>query len=1606
MKKIFTLFLVLVATTALRAYDFKEGSLYYSITSSSAPYTVEVADALSSITTATIPKTVTYNDTTYSVTSIGDYAFWDCSRLTSVTIPNSITSIGKGAFGYCSGLTSVTIPNSVTSIGGSAFYECSGLTSVTLPNSVTSIGNNAFFNCSSLTSITIPNSVTSIGNSAFYRCKVLTSVTIPNSVTSIGSSVFKACPGLTSIIIPNSVTSIGSYAFEDCSGLTSVTIPNSVTSIGGWAFEGCSGLTSVTIGSGVTSIGDDAFRDCSSLTSVTINSNDILSREYTSDSNIGRIFGSQVTEYVIGNSVTTIGNYAFDGCKGLTSITIPNSVTSIGFRAFRQCSNLTSITIPNSVTSIGEWAFYSCSSLTSVTINSNDILSRAYTYNANIGTIFGSQVTRYVIGNSVTTIGNYAFDGCKDLTSITIPNSVTSIGDNAFCDCSGLTSITIPNSVTSIGDYAFDGCKGLTSITIPNSVTSIGDNAFRDCSSLTSVTINSNDILSREYTSKSNIGTIFGLQVTRYVIGNSVTTIGNYAFEGCKGLTSVTIGNSVTSIGNYAFRYCSGLTSVVWNAENCADFSSYSYAPFYDICSQITSFTVGDNVEHIPAYLCYGMSNLTSITIPNSLTSIGDYAFYDCSGLTSFTIPNRVTSIGNYAFYDCSGLTSVTIPNRVTSIGNYAFYRCKVLTSVTIPNSVTSIGWGVFYGCSSLTSVTINSNDILSREYTSESNIGTIFGSHVTEYVIGNSVTTIGNYAFEGCSGLTSITIPNSVTSIGGWAFEDCKDLTSITIPNSVTSIGEGVFGWCSGLTSVTIPNSVTSIGDYAFYSCSGLTSITIPNSVTSIGESEFGWCSGLTSITIPNSVTSIGDYAFYDCYSLTSITIPESVNTIGWGVFSGCEALTSITIPNSVTSIGDEAFSGCSGLTSVNVFAEVPPTLGTYVFYNVSKQIPVYVPSCGSVSAYQSAEGWKAFTNIQGPLAEYSIAVGVNDNKMGTTKVDENTICGAQISATANYGYHFTQWSDGNIDNPRTFVLTQDTAFTAEFAPNHYTISTLSSDMERGTISGDVTTTYLDHITITATANYGYHFSHWDDYNYDNPRQVQVTEDKTYIAYFDKNTYYITKNYDSNQGYVNGATSGEYLDNITLIAEPNSAYHFVRWEDGNTDNPRTIILTQDTTFTAEFAINQYSITTTSSHFERGTTQGDATVNYLEYTTISATANYGYHFSSWNDGNTDNPRVVQVTDNKTYTAQFDKNIYKITASCDNQMGSVTALDGAEYLDEITISATANYGYHFSIWNDGNTDNPRTIILTQDTTFTAEFALTYSGQCGDYLYWQYAGTTLAITGAGDMWDDVPWRLFCDSITTVDIAKGATSISESAFANCKKLTKLILPASMEEIGANAFAECKKLYDIYSYAEDPPTANESSFANYNAYLYIPCESQRYYKADMVFSKFYNQECISSDKVDTEAGTIVVEPSTNSVTITWPTEDNAYHYVIEIKKDDEVFCTLTFNADGQLLNIAFAPSRSGSHPVTYAASTGNGLRFTVTSLEESTTYGYDITTKDDEEKILSTYTGEFTTKSNVSTSVSDIQSPMTDCQKLLRNGQLVIVRDGVEYNAMGQEM
>ena len=354
------------------------------------------------LTSVTIPS---------SVTSIGWRAFYECSDLTKISveednpvylsidgvlltkakktlvqypegkvgiryvIPSSVTRIGEEAFYCCEGLTTVTIPSSVTSIGDAAFYKCKGLKSVTIPSSVTSIGEKAFYHCEGLTTVTIPSSVTSIGDATFFFCFDLTSVTIPSSVTSIGDLAFCNCEGLTTVTIPSSVTSIGAQAFSDCKGLTSVTIPSSVTSIGRGAFSDCKGLTSVTIPSSVTRMGDEAFNRCSGLTKISVEKGNpvCLSIDgvlFTKDRKtlVQYPEGKLGPRYVIPSSVTSIGEWAFGGCSGLTTVTIPSSVTSIGEWAFGGCKGLKSVTIPSSVTSIGDRAFFNCKGLTSVTI--------------------------------------------------------------------------------------------------------------------------------------------------------------------------------------------------------------------------------------------------------------------------------------------------------------------------------------------------------------------------------------------------------------------------------------------------------------------------------------------------------------------------------------------------------------------------------------------------------------------------------------------------------------------------------------------------------------------------------------------------------------------------------------------------------------------------------------------------------------------------------------------------------------------------------------------------------------------------------------------------------------------------------------------------------------------------------------------------------------------------------------------------------------------------------------------------------------------------------------------------------------------------------------
>ncbi|MDE6368221.1 MAG: leucine-rich repeat domain-containing protein, partial [Muribaculaceae bacterium] len=681
---------------------------------------------------------------------------------------------------------------------------------VVIPNTVTTVGQQVF--CGSKIINLDFASVESICGIDYYSEDELL-ISNAENVTINGEEV-------TDLVIPESVTHICDYAFSGWGSLTSVTIPASVQSIGWGAFAGCR-FEKVEFAS---------IEQLCNIKFYSVDANPLSNAQHV------YINGEEVTDLVIPESVTSIGNYAFYNCSSLTSVVIPGSVKTIGASAFRNCTGITSIEIPGSVTYIGGGAFENCSSLTSLIIADSETpitLIGAFE-NTPIETLYigrdwfselSGSLKSVTIGNQVKSIPERAFIFCGNLNSVVIGNSVETIGSYAFGYCSGLTSVVIPNSVTSIDTDAFYGCSGLIKSAYPNTI----ENPFKG---------NGLYIAYPADGARIEDGFVYGPDKSaiyfaplslegEFTIPNSVETIGDNAFNRCSSLTSVVIPNSVTSLGESAFRYCSGLTSVI---------------------------------------------------IPNSLTSISSFAFDGCSGMTSVEIPNSVQTIGTYAFYGCSGLTSVVIPNSVKTIDWWVFGGCSSLTSVVIGNSVETIGYWVFHNCNGLKK-TAYPNTIENPfsngtciSYPADGAIiedGWVYGPDKSaiyfaplslegEFTIPNSVETIGSEAFSGCSSLTSLTVADGETAL---AFEKdaLKDAPIETLyMGRDWSYAESA-AISTGLKSVTIGNQVKTIPNYAFSDCSGLTSVEIGNSVETINSSAFNGCSSLTSVEIGNDVTTMG---------------------------------------------------------------------------------------------------------------------------------------------------------------------------------------------------------------------------------------------------------------------------------------------------------------------------------------------------------------------------------------------------------------------------------------------------------------------------------------------------------------------------------------------------------------------------------------------------------------------------------------------------------------------------------------------------------------------------------------------------------------------------
>ncbi len=884
-----------------------------------------------------------------AVTVIHSYAFFECSKLESVILPETLTHINKASFWHCSSMESLHLPASLIALGlderntaaGNPFAHCRGLTSLTVAsgNTVYRAESNCVIDIATDTlvagckSSVIPTNILTIGSNAFNGQQGITSITLPTGLITLEAAAFALCSGLTEISIPASVTTIGNNAFSSCGGLAKVIISD-LTAWCGITFSNSSAnplncakhlylnnteVTALEISAETTSIGAYAFYNATGIISVTIPA-----------------------------SCTTIGTAAFTGC-GITTATLPttaisaipktnlkavvlNGGDSIPANAFQSCTMLTDITVPASVTEIGSSAFYGCTSLADITILAN-----------------------------ATSIGASAFFGCTSLTSITLPAGVTTIGTSAFTGC-GITTATLPtaaitaipktnlktvvlNGGTSIPANAFKGCTTLTSVTIPAGVTEMGTDAFSGCSGLTKVVIS--DLAAWCGIAFANYSAnpitcaqhlyLGENEITALKIPEGITSIADRAFDNCTGITSITIPEGVTSIGSYTFRDCKGIAS---------------------------------------------------ITIPESVASIGGNAFYACTGMTSVIILASETEIGSSAFGACTGVTTVKAPAALLPAINIS--SCKTLViiagdtlsatalsqytaleNITIAKTFTVIEPKAFSSCPNLISLAVEAGN---STYTAVDNClieratsTLVAGIQTSKIPTDGTVTSIAAYAFSGQSNIVDLVVPDAVTSIAQNAFADMTGLVSATLPfigrhsadtgwesKAAIKIGFGsrvpekivitgnydvpnyAFINCS-VKSVTLLGG-SKIGQHAFYNCSSLKELYLPKTMKTVASGYTGifqYCEALEYLIVEDlaaycafetNTTFMYDhpmaYAKYLCVGTKEnvisghLEIPEGVISIGSYNFYGLTSITKVTIPSTVTSISYNAFGKCTGIT------------------------------------------------------------------------------------------------------------------------------------------------------------------------------------------------------------------------------------------------------------------------------------------------------------------------------------------------------------------------------------------------------------------------------------------------------------------------------------------------------------------------------------------------------------------------------------------------------------------------------------------------------------------------------------------------------------------
>ena len=1174
-------------------------------------------------------------------------------------------------------------------------------------------------------------------------------------------------------------------------------------------------INKVVIKSGVTNVGTSAFVDCSKLSSVTLAS-----------------------------SVTEIGSDAFNACGSLKNIVLPNALTTIGDRSF-QATNIKKITFPSTIQDIGMMAFLNagldtviCEAITPPSLglyafgySTVDIL---YVHNVEtykndaswrnkfkeiqkidgssyeeeeeeLGGTCGTNVKWTYKGGVLTISGDGAMNDfynywgeapwheyVKDITSIEIEEGITHIGDRAFCGCNNnaFTSITLPSTLISIGLFAFGSCRNLSEVTCKAlTPPSIGSGAFDGTGDSKRLYVyNPTIYVDSEWENYFTIKQIGATNESSYTVDVKCnpehgTVSGGGTYE--EGATI-----KISAYSNIGYKF------VRWSDENTDNPRILTVTADLTLTAEFAKI-------NIPTYT----EMLTCNPEHGTVSGSGVYQVGETATLTA--TPKYGYKFVRWSDGNTDNPRILTVTADLTLTAEFAIIEDDdVIDSGTCGEDLT---WTLTYNGVLTISGTGDMKDY--SQWNGKKDI-------IKNVIVMYGVTSIGGYAFSGCSSLTSITIPNSVKSIGEGAFFSCTSLTSIAIPNSVTSIGEGAFSDCTSMTSITIPNSVTKIGDLAFDGCTSLTSITIPNSVTSIGRYAFLDCSSLTSVTIGNSVTSIGDWAFYGCSSLTSITIPNSVKSIGRDAFSGtgiynnesnwendvlyisnclieaktkisgsytikdntrllaesafygCTSLTSVTIPNSITSIEYETFQDCSSLTSVTIPNSVT-SIGSDAFSGCSSLTSLTIPNSVTSIGGGAFYGCTSLISVTIPNS--------------ITSIEYNTFldCSSLTSITIPNSVTSIGRDAFSGCSSLTSITIPDGVTSIEYDAFEDCTSLLSVTIGNG-VTSIGRYAFSDCTSLTTIICKAIEVPLLGYYVFDDVPQTEATlyvpaeslEDYKaanqwkyfgHILPIDNITYSITLTCNLEHGTVSGGGVYQVGETATLTATPKDGYEFVRWSDGSTANPRTLTVTADLTLTAEFAkinIPTYTVTLTCNP-EHGTVSGDGVYQVGETATLTATPKDGYEFVRWSDGSTANPRTLTITKNLTLTAEFaeiDDNEVIDSGKCGKNLTWTLTYNGV-----LTISGTGdmyNYDYtnNLAPWNNVS-NNIKYIVLPEGLTSIGEWAF--------YL--------------------------CASVTSISIPEGVSGIGVRAFCNCSSLTSISIPNSVTSIGERAFYSCYNLASV---------------------------------------------------------------------------------------------------------------------------------------------------------------------------------------------------------------